>query len=201
MKTYQTIRGKAEGLYREKGSKFYAFAHPAWTMEEVKALVQHYRKAHPKARHVCYACILGPQTETVYSSDAGEPSGSAGLPILNQIRSAGLTNVAVVVVRYFGGTKLGLPGLIKAYKQAAADALSNAKVIIQEVKIWFELMFDYARMNDVMNAIASCGPEIVSQDFSENGRITAAATREQFTKFNKLISRYPDIEISILYER
>ena len=129
--SYKTIKEKivGEGYYTEKRSKFLAFAHPVKTIDEVKDIIAGYRKKYYDARHVCYAYMLGPERTDFRANDDGEPSGSAGRPILGQIDSRGLSDILVVVVRYFGGIKLGIPGLIRAYKTSTADALASARVV------------------------------------------------------------------------
>ena len=142
---YKTIDGPAEGEYSEKRSKFLAFAHPVRSVEEVKQWVEHYQKKYYDARHCCYAYMLGAERKEFRANDNGEPSGTAGKPILGQINSHELTDILIVVVRYFGGIKLGTSGLIQAYKAAAQEAISAAKVVErtvdEEVTFWFEYPF------------------------------------------------------------
>lgn len=147
---YLTIADPAKGVYKEKGSKFMAFAFPVETEEEVKNLVDMLKKEYYDARHHCYAYILGYKKEKYRENDDGEPSGTAGKPIHGQLLSKGLTNTLVVVVRYFGGTKLGVSGLIQAYKTAAQDALNHATVIEKIIHVSYCLTFHYPEMNDVM---------------------------------------------------
>ena len=151
--SYFTIASESEGLYKDKGSKFLAFAHPVSSLEEVKVLLEHYRKEYYDARHVCYAYMLGADQEEFRANDDGEPSGTAGRPILGQIRSKNLTNVLVVVIRYFGGILLGTSGLIVAYKEATADALSRADIIEKDVMLPRTLRFSYEKMNEVMRTL------------------------------------------------
>jgi uncharacterized YigZ family protein len=162
---YKTIEGLAEGIYTEKRSKFIAFAIPVRTVDEVKAQVEMYQKKYYDARHVCYAYMLGHQRTDFRANDNGEPSGTAGKPILGQINSNELTDVLIVVVRYFGGIKLGTSGLIVAYKAAAAEALAAATIVErtvdEEVAFWFEYPF----MNDVMRVVKEEEPQIVSQSY------------------------------------
>lgn len=163
--TYQTIEGRAEGLYKEKGSKFIALAYPVSAEEDVKSILHDLRKEYHDARHHCYAYVIGFKGETWRANDDGEPSSTAGKPIHGQIVSRGLTNTLVVVVRYFGGTKLGVSGLISAYKLAAADALDNARVITKMVKDVYRLSFAYLAMNDVMKLIKDEDLTIINQHF------------------------------------
>jgi uncharacterized YigZ family protein len=150
---YFTIAAASEGLYKEKGSKFIAFAYPVSTEDEIAEHLAVIRKKYYDARHHCYAWRLGHELTHFRSNDDGEPSGSAGLPILGQIRSKELTNVVVVVVRYFGGVKLGVGGLVQAYKTATADAFTNAEIVERTVDDVLTLDFDYLAMNDVMRIV------------------------------------------------
>ena len=165
---YLTINAPSEGLYKEKGSKFIAFAIPVSNVEQIKTILEEKRKEHHDARHVCYAYILGVDKADYRSNDDGEPSGTAGRPILGSILSAGVTNVLIAVVRYFGGTKLGTSGLINAYKVASADALENAEIIEKTVDEEIHVSFDYLVMNDVMKIIKDVAPQVLSQQFDNN---------------------------------
>ncbi len=165
---YLTINAPSEGLYKEKGSKFIAFAVPVSNVEQIKTILEEKRKEHHDARHVCYAYILGVDKADYRSNDDGEPSGTAGRPILGSILSAGVTNVLIAVVRYFGGTKLGTSGLINAYKVASADALENAEIIEKTVDEEIHISFDYLVMNDVMKIIKDVAPQVLSQQFDNN---------------------------------
>ena len=165
---YLTINAPSEGLYKEKGSKFIAFAIPVSNVEQIKEILEEKRKEHHDARHVCYAYILGVDKADYRSNDDGEPSGTAGRPILGSLLSAGVTNVLIAVVRYFGGTKLGTSGLINAYKVASADALENAEIIEKTVDEEIHISFDYLVMNDVMNIIKDVAPQVMSQQFDNN---------------------------------
>ncbi len=148
--TYNSIAAQSEGLFKDNGSRFLAFAYPVESEAEVKEIVQRLRKEYHDARHHCYAWRLGLDGEPWRANDDGEPSGSAGRPILGQIDSAGLSDILVVVVRYFGGIKLGIPGLIRAYKTSAADALANARVIEKVAGRWYTLHFPYDDLPAVM---------------------------------------------------
>lgn len=165
---YLTINAPSEGLYKEKGSKFIAFAIPVSNVEQIKTILEEKRKEHHDARHVCYAYILGVDKADYRSNDDGEPSGTAGRPILGSLLSAGVTNVLIAVVRYFGGTKLGTSGLINAYKVASADALENAEIIEKTVDEEIHISFDYLVMNDVMKIIKDVAPQVMSQQFDNN---------------------------------
>ena len=169
---YRTIAASAEGIYTEKRSKFIAIALPVRTVDEVKALLEEYQKKYYDARHVCYAYMLGPQRKDFRANDNGEPSGTAGKPILGQINSNELTDILIIVVRYFGGIKLGTSGLIVAYKAAAAEALAAAEVVEKTVDECIRFWFEYPFMNDVMRVVKEEGPEIVEQDYDMDCRMT-----------------------------
>ena len=165
---YRTIAKRSEGTYSELRSKFLAFALPVRSAEEALALVADFQKEYFDARHVCWAYRLGAEGEEYRSNDNGEPSGTAGKPILGQIVSAELSDVLVVVVRYFGGVKLGTSGLIVAYRTAAAEALATAEVIERTVDEQFTMGFSYEQMNTVMRVIKEYSPTIVSQEYEGN---------------------------------
>ncbi|MCB0497385.1 MAG: YigZ family protein [Cyclobacteriaceae bacterium] len=162
-----TIANESTGLYKEKGSKFLAFAYPADSLESVHAHFDNLRKQYHDARHHCYAYILGQEGEHIRANDDGEPNHSAGDPILGQIRSAGLTNTLIVVVRYFGGTKLGVSRLIHAYKTAAEEALRNSKVVKQFITSTIEITYPYESTNEVLKLVDKHSLTINQQDFSE----------------------------------
>jgi uncharacterized YigZ family protein len=164
---YHTIERPSEGLYKEKGSKFLAFAYPVESEEEIREKLGSLRKQHYDARHHCYAWVIGPDKKRYRAFDDGEPNHSAGDPILGQIRSKDLTNLLIVVVRYFGGTKLGVGGLISAYKAAAEDALNQAVVIEKEVVKEFRLYYAYSSTPEVMRMVKEFEISILHQDFSE----------------------------------
>lgn len=175
--TYLTIQDKSEGIYTEKRSKFLAFAHPVETIEEIKDLLTDYKKKYYDARHVCYAYMLGPERADFRANDDGEPSSTAGKPILGQINSRELTNILVVVIRYFGGVKLGTSGLIVAYREAAAEALSAATVIEKTIEETVTFTFPYVMMNSVMRVVKELNPRIVEQKYDETCIITLAIKR------------------------
>ncbi len=163
---YQTIDEPSIGEFRDRGSKFIAYAYPATTADEALEHLTEVKKLHPKARHHCYAYRLGLDQNNFRANDDGEPSGTAGRPILGQIDSFGLTNITVIVVRYFGGTKLGTSGLINAYKTSTAESLAQAKVVKKIVRDVFQLDFEYSIMGQVMNALKQCNLDIIDQDFA-----------------------------------
>lgn len=162
---YRTIAAPAEAVYTEKRSKFIAIALPIRTVEEVKTRLEEYQKKYYDARHVCYAYMLGHARTEFRANDNGEPSGTAGKPILGQINSRELTDVLVIVVRYFGGIKLGTSGLIAAYRTAAAEALDASAFVEKTVDDEVEVAFEYPFMNDVMRVVKEEGPTIVSQSY------------------------------------
>lgn len=188
--TYLTISDDSEGLYKEKGSKFLSFAFPASNEDEVKEKLEILRKKFHDARHHCYAYVLGKDKEIFRANDDGEPNHSAGDPILGQIRSNQLTNVLIVVVRYFGGVKLGVGGLISAYRTAAAEAISNNIIVEAIVKHKVKLQFDYLSMNDVMKIIKDYDLEIINQQFDNDCKISLLVREglmdEVISKFEKL---------------
>ncbi len=168
-----------EGYYTEKRSKFLAYAHHVASVEEVKDIVADYRSRYYDARHVCYAYMLGPDRKDFRANDDGEPSSTAGKPILGQINSLGLTDILVVVVRYYGGVNLGTGGLIVAYRTAAADALAHCKVVSRLVEETITYDFPYVMMNDVMRVVKELSPRIVAQTFDNACSITLAIRRSE----------------------
>ncbi len=166
--TYKTIGEPTEGIFRDRGSKFMAYLYPIRSETEIKDILNSIKALHPKARHYCWAIRLTPDRSVFRVNDDGEPSGTAGKPILNTLLSFDVTNIFAVVVRYFGGTLLGVPGLINAYKSATIDALNNAKIINQTVNSIYKLSFDYLQMNEVMKIIKDEGLKIFHQDFDSS---------------------------------
>ncbi len=171
---YHTIAAPVQAEFKDKGSRFIAFAYPVKTAEAVKKHVDTLRDAHHKARHWCYAYRLGTDGNTFRANDDGEPSGSAGRPILGQIDSAGLTDVLVVVVRYFGGTLLGVPGLIHAYKTATAEALQLAEKLEKNIEKTVWLRCDYPHLNDAIRIAKQHQAEVVAQDLQLDCRLTVS---------------------------
>lgn len=162
---YKTIKAISEGIYKDKGSKFLSFAIPVNDVEEIKEILKEYRKKFFDARHVCYAYMLGHERKEFRANDDGEPSGTAGKPILGQINSRELTDILIIVVRYFGGVLLGTSGLITAYKEAANDALENAEIVEKTVKSVICICFGYELMNDVMKIVKETDADILQQQF------------------------------------
>jgi uncharacterized YigZ family protein len=165
---FKTIQSISTGLYKEKGSKFISFAIPVNTVNEIKEIVDQYANKFSDARHVCYAYMLGPERTTYRTYDNGEPSGTAGKPILGQINSHQLTDVLIIVVRYFGGVLLGTSGLTNAYKEATIDAIGNAQLIEVELKMTVAIHFEYILMNEVMQICKQFNAEIITQTFENN---------------------------------
>ena len=183
---YLTITDKTgEGYYTDKRSKFLAFAHHVDTTDDIKALLASYRKKYYDARHVCYAYMLGPERTEFRANDDGEPSSTAGKPILGQINSRELTNVLVVVVRYYGGVNLGTGGLIVAYREAAADALANAETVSRQVEEVIDYSFSYPAMNEVMRIVKELSPRIVSQTFDNTCQIRLAIRKSMAAQLRK----------------
>jgi len=192
--TYLTVKNVSEGFYKEKGSKFLAFAVPCKTEEEVRTYLAGWRKEHYQAVHVCYAFRFGSAKKHFRSSDDGEPSNSAGPPILGQIQSFDLTNILVAVVRYYGGTNLGVGGLINAYRTAAKEALENAAIVEQVDTFVVELLFNYAQMPAVMAAVKAIPLTITTQDFGLSCRIVGEFPVSNESALQKLID-LKDIEL------
>lgn len=174
MDTYRTIETSAEGLYKDKGSKFISSVYHVYTAEQALKIVADIRKKYYDARHVCYAYMLGAERNGYRVNDDGEPSGTAGKPILGQINSNGLTNVLVVVVRYFGGILLGTSGLITAYKSAAADAIANAVVVEKIIETQYRVQFGYQEMSYVMKTLKELQANIIQQIQQETCEIIFA---------------------------
>ena len=176
---YKTIASTSEGYYTEKRSKFLAFAHHVQTVDEVKELLAGYRKKYYDARHVCYAYMLGAERTEFRANDDGEPSSTAGKPILGQINSNELTDILIVVVRYYGGVNLGTSGLIVAYREAAADAISHATIETRQVEEIVKYSFAYPQMNDVMRIVKEMNPRIISQTYDNTCEIVLSIRKSE----------------------
>lgn len=185
---YRTIKAPSEGLYKEKMSKFVSFAVPVQTGEEAKEVVKRYQKEYYDARHVCWAYMIGAARTEFMSNDNGEPSGTAGKPILGQINSFELTNIVIVVVRYFGGIKLGTSGLFVAYREAAAEAIRAAEIIECHEESMVSFTFPYLAMNDVMREIKRDNLRIVEQVFDNVCTMTVSIRRDEAAGFASRIS-------------
>lgn len=179
---YQTIQGTSEGYYTEKRSKFLAFAHHVENTQEIKDILTTYRKKYYDARHVCYAYMLGAERTEFRANDDGEPSSTAGKPILGQINSNQLTNILIVVVRYYGGVNLGTSGLIVAYRDAATDAIAHATVVTRYVEEVITYSFSYPMMNDVMRIVKDMSPRILSQTYDNTCEIRLAIRKSEAEK-------------------
>lgn len=185
--TYKTIKSSSEGLFKDRGSKFLGFAYPITNEEQVKEIINQLKKEHSQANHHCYAFRLTPDPTVYRASDDREPNGSAGKPILGAIQSVGLTDVLIVVVRYFGGSLLGVPGLINAYKSAAQEAINAAEIIEKIISEKFEIEFPYDKINDVHSLLKSLSAKIVSQDYNEPCKIVFEIRK---TKVNETLVKF-----------
>lgn len=194
--TYKTIAAPAESVYTEKRSKFIAIALPVRTLAEIKAYLDEYQKKYYDARHVCYAYMLGAERKEFRANDNGEPSGTAGKPILGQINSNELTDILVIVVRYFGGIKLGTSGLIVAYKTAAAQALSEAQIIEKTVDEQVTVVFEYPFMNDIMRIVKEESPEILNQSYDMDCVMTLRIRKSQMPRLRMRLEKVETARIS-----
>ena len=189
--TYKTITEPSEGIYTEKRSKFIAIALPVRTHEEIKAHLEVYQKKYYDARPLCYAYMLGHERKDFRANDNGEPSGTAGKPILGQINSNELTDILIVVVRYFGGIKLGTSGLIVAYKAAAAEAIASATIVEKTVDDEVTVLFEYPFMNDIMRIVKEKEPEIIQQSYDMDCSMTLRIRRSMMPR---LMARLEKVE-------
>jgi uncharacterized YigZ family protein len=177
--TYKTISKLSEGIFRDKGSKFIAYAYPISSADQLKDILSDLRNMHSKARHFCWAYRLTPDRGIFRFNDDGEPSGTAGRPILNAMLSADLTNILIVVVRYFGGTLLGVPGLINAYKTAAVEAINAADIVEKQISDIYQIDFNYLEMNDVMRILKEEKINILDQQFDNQCQIIFEVPKAQ----------------------
>ncbi|MDM1048385.1 YigZ family protein [Sphingobacterium hotanense] len=189
--TYRTIAEPADGIFRDKGSKFIAYAYPFRDENKLKEIIAQLKAEHPKARHHCWAYRLTPDRSIFRVNDDGEPSGTAGRPILNVLLSQDITNVLVVVVRYFGGTLLGVPGLINAYKTATQEAIDEAEVVERTVNDVYAVHFDYLQMNDVMKIVKEYDLKVLSQNFDTSCTIHVEMRKLQV---NEVVGKLDNIE-------
>ena len=196
--TYKTITGPASGVYKEKGSKFLAFAEPVATEEEAKTILDKYRKQYHDARHHCFAWAIGPSRDSQRTNDDGEPSGTAGRPIFGQILSFDLTNLIIVVVRYFGGTKLGVGGLITAYKSATKDALDAATITSKTVNDVYEINFGYPETNEVMKIIKEINLEVLESHYTEKCRLIVAVRKKNTNLASENLGAISNVTIKYL---
>ncbi len=189
--SYKTIDAPAQGYIMEKKSKFISHIIPVTSVDKIKPIVEEYRKKYYDARHVCWAYMLGVEREEFRANDDGEPSGTAGRPILGQINSFELTNVLILVIRYFGGTLLGTSGLIKAYKEAAADAINNACIVEKKIEDTLEIKFDYSLLNEVMRVLKQVDNVRWTQDFNADCQMRLYVIKSQSEiLYNKMSAIY-----------
>ena len=196
--TYQEITNPSEALFKDKGSKFIARAFPVYSDEEVKNILLELRKEYYDARHHCYAYILNPDQSAFRINDDGEPSGSAGKPIHGQLLSHDLTNVLVVVIRYFGGTKLGIPGLINAYKTATKEALSATTIITKTLNDVYALKFDYPLMNVVMRVIKEENLNQISTQLEQNCYLEIEVRKNDSERIQSLLKNIYGLDVKYL---
>ena len=196
--TYKTISDRSEGYYKDRGSKFIALAVPVGTEDEVKQKLAEIRNEFHDARHHCYAYMIGPDKSASRFNDDGEPSGTAGRPIMGQINSKDLTNILIVVVRYFGGTKLGVRGLINAYKSSTAEALNSAKIVNKTVDEIYRVKFDYASMNPVMQIVKDPGVQILSQDFNLSCNLVYLVRKNRAEEIVNRLGKIKGLEVNYL---
>ncbi len=192
---YYTIEKKYQGYFKDKGSKFYAFAFPVKNEEEIKEILAGLRKEHHSARHHCFAWRLGMQDISFRANDDGEPSSTAGKPILGQLQSFNVTNILVVVVRYFGGTLLGVSGLINAYRSAAADVLQNAEIVQKIIEREIILDFTYNELAEVMNVIKQENLGIISTQFEEKCSLTFSVRKSGYERIIQVFGNIYGVEI------
>ena len=195
---YKEIKSATTGVYKEKGSKFIAYSFPVHSEENVKEKLEEIKKLEHSARHHCYAYILNPDKSAQRANDDGEPSSTAGKPILGQILSNDLTNILIVVVRYFGGVKLGVPGLIRSYKTAALDAISNSKIITKIIKEQFAVSFKYPQMNDVMRLVKEYNLEVVNTDFQIECKLIFAVAKSKSEEVVETLKKNHELTIKYL---
>lgn len=193
--TYRTIRSLAEGIYTEKRSKFIAIALPVSSHAEIKSYLEQYQKQYYDARHVCYAYMLGHERKDFRANDNGEPSGTAGKPILGQINSNELTDILIIVVRYFGGIKLGTSGLIVAYRAAAAEAIAHAEIVEKTVDEEVAVAFEYPFLNDVMRIVKEENPVIVEQSYDMDCFMKLRIRRSMMARLRERLSKVETLRL------
>ncbi len=197
--TLKTIQGHSQGLYKDKGSRFIALAWPVKDEEKIKELLAGIKKEYHDARHHCFAWVLGQDKALYRTNDDGEPSGTAGQPIYGQILSHDLCNILIVVVRYFGGTKLGVRGLINAYRQAARQAIANNRIITKTLRKYYRLHFDYPAMNDIMRVMKTFDLQQEGQDFGLRCSLDFSVRKSLSHKVIERFRGIPDIQIRLLH--
>ena len=197
--TYLTIEAKSEGMFRDRGSKFLGYAYPVVSDQDIKSIVTDLKKEHPKANHHCWAMRWSTDRSVFKLNDDGEPSGTAGRPILNTLLSKNITNIAVVVVRYFGGTLLGVPGLINAYKSATESALTEAKIIEKTVNDVYTIVFDYLQMNEVMRIVKDDNLQLLEQVFDNSCSIKVSVRKMQVNHVTAKLQKLTSVKIKYDY--
>ena len=195
---YKEVKNHTTGIYKEKGSKFIAYSYPVYSEQEVKEKIENVKKIEYAARHYCYAYILNADKSAQRANDDGEPSSTAGKPILGQLLSNDLTNVLIVVVRYFGGVRLGVPGLIRSYKNAAAEAILKATIIIKKIQEHYELSFKYSQMNDVMRLVKEYNLEVVNTDFQIECKLIFAVPKSKTELIVKAFKKNYELRIKYI---
>lgn len=195
-KVYKTLKASSEGEFKEKGSKFIAHAFPIQSIESFQEELAMMKELHD-ASNFCYAYRIGLNGETHRAYDDNEPSGSAGMPIYNQLRSFEITNVGVIVARYYGGSKLGIPGLIQAFKESTTEAIENNEIVEEEVQTVFELAFSYPQMNDVMVLMKRNNAVIIHQDFDNNCNLKARLPESVFEEIKGVVDNMMGVEVLI----
>ncbi|WP_296945016.1 YigZ family protein [uncultured Dysgonomonas sp.] len=194
--TFRTIVKTSKAIYTEKRSKFIAYAIPVLSVDDAKAEIEKLRKEYYDARHVCWAYMLGADRKDFRANDDGEPSGTAGKPILGQINSNELTNILIAVVRYFGGIKLGTSGLIVAYREAAAEAIMEADIIEKTVDCQISFSFEYPFMNDVMKIVKDLEPTILNQSYEMNCLMTLEIRKAKFEELKNRLEKVESLKIT-----
>lgn len=197
MDTYKTISKESTGIYKDKGSKFLSFAFPVTNVEDVAPIVNSLKKEYFDARHHCFAWRLGVDGSHFRVVDDGEPSSTAGRPILGQIQSFGLTDILIVVIRYFGGTLLGVPGLIKAYKAAAEDAIKAAEIVEKFAETFINITFSYFVMNDVMKIIKDLSPNVLSQEFDNDCVMHLSIRQSMGEELSNRLSKVEGLQLDL----
>ena len=195
--TYKEVKNHTTGIYKEKGSKFIAYSYPVYSKKEVKERLEKVKKLEHSAWHYCYAYVLHADKSAWRANDDGEPSSTAGKPILGQIQSNDLTNILIVVVRYFGGVKLGVPGLIRSYKTAAAIAIADTEILTKTIKEHYEVGFKYPQLNNVMQLVKEFDLEVINTDLQIESKLIFAAPK---SKANSILDTFKkNHELSIKY--
>ena len=195
---YKEVQNPSSGTYKEKGSKFISYSYPVYTEKDIKDKIEEVKKIEHSARHYCYAFVLHPDKSFQRASDDGEPSSTAGRPILGQILSNDLTNILIIVVRYFGGVKLGTSGLIRSYKTAAANAIINSKIITKTLKEQFEVCFEYTQMNNVMRLVKEFDLEVVKTDFQIDCKLIFAVPKSKSLDVEDTFKKNHEITIEYI---